>query len=579
VRIPDVGNGNKALVKFIEQTIADCTVSMGDRSMRARRLRQWLALGSSDGSVAMYNKLPGYLDRAAGLIFSPAELRYLLEFDTGQPKEVLAQASVAAKYLTKKVEGCDADVVFNTSLPDALLLGGIVLKCQWTPQGGKVRAIPPWQFGVMRDDVNGLDEQEAMVEINVISKQELWRRILASGIAQPDKVYKAAISDAKRRTNSSDADTYFHQVMIATQGSPVNANGVDTNQPGGLVDLASDPLISNLAPSLPDEMIILYELTVVDDQTKDYTTIQYVNPGIVLAPKLRRKNFFVPQMHPYILVQPGFRTGYFWGKSYLSNLLMLQDKLRERTQDFSRLMAMQYDRLLMFKGNTSITDEAYENFRHAGYISGDPTMDVKDLTPQIPKEAMEEMQFILEAMNDVSGQPATIRGEGDQSVRSNVQAKTLTKTGTPQIRDMSLLVERQCAEMGYKFLKMLAQADATQLAAAEAESDVLGFTLAQLPDDARVVVDSHSTSPVFEEDNMSRAAFLLKAGAIDAMTLLDMVNVPARDLLQARLKDQIEQQQQIQATLMKEAEKLTAAEQAAKNGQNISKITGAKLGQ
>jgi len=576
MRIPDTGGGQKALIKFAEDLIEACSISLGDRAMRARRLRQWRALGSADGSVATYNKLPGFIDRAAGLIFSPAELRYLLEFDTGQPAPVLQQADIAAKYLTKKVEGADADVIFNTCLPDALLLGSMILKVQHVHGKGKVRAIPPWQFGVFRDDVNGLDEQEAMLEINVISKQELWRRILQSGIPNPDKVYQQALTDAKKKTNSSDADTYFHQVLIATQGAPVNTSGVDTNQPGGLVDLASDPIVSQLAPSLPDEMIILYELTVVDDSTGDYTTIQYINPGIVLAPRLKRRNFFVPQLHPYVLVQPIFSMGYFWGRSYISNMIMLQDKLRERFADFSRLMSMQYDRLIMFKGNTQISDEMYENFRQAGYISGDPTMDAKDLTPEIPRAAMEELQFVLEALNDVSGQPATIRGEGESGVRSNVQAKTLTKTGTPQIRDMSLLVERQCADMGYKFFKLLAQTDATQLAAAASEEEIPGFVLAQLPEDVRVVVDSHSTSPVFEEDNLNKAAFLLKAGAIDPATVLDMTNTPARDLLQARLKAREQEKQQIQAALLQDAQKREAALQAQKTGKDINGLTGGK---
>ena len=48
-------------------------------------------------------------------------------------------------------------------------------------------------------------------------------------------------------------------------------------------------------------------------------------------------------------------------------------------------------------------------------------------------------------------------------------------------------------------------------------------------------MDSHSSSPVFVEDQKQTAVALLKVGAIDQSTLLDMFDPPNLQELQAKL--------------------------------------------
>ncbi len=524
------------------QVVQDCMVSRNDRAMKARRLRMWRYLGASDGSIALYNKLNNHIIRLSSFLFAPGDLRYLLEYDIKVPSPQLTQAEAAAKVLTKKVEAAGLDMVFSHAVEENELYGSSVIKLGWGNRGLKGHIVFPWSFGVLREDVADLDDQEAMCEINYLSGAEFWR--LIQHLPDAADVLKRAKAYAKRKTNTSDADTYFHQVLIASQGQPVDTSGLSLPEPpGGMVDLAADPLVGVIAPRVLEDTFQVYELTVLDDSIGDYITVQLIEPDILITPRLRRKNLFVQGLHPYVLVQTNHQEGYIWGRSSLVDLMMLQDLLRERLQDIRRLMGMQYDRLMAIVGGSGITAERYSQFRSSGYASFEQGTELKDLTPPMPADAFLEVKTILEMMNDVGGTPPILRGEGDPGVRAGTHAKQLTKTASPVLRDKSIKVERQCGEMGFKCLRLLQEKWPTALTTDDGQE----FLLSQLPEDLRVVVDSHSSSPLFEEDTLQKALILEKAGAIDPMTLLDIVRLPMQDLLKERLAADIQKKQEFVA--------------------------------
>lgn len=80
------------------------------------------------------------------------------------------------------------------------------------------------------------------------------------------------------------------------------------------------------------------------------------------------------------------------------------------------------------------------------------------------------------------------------------------------------------------------------------------FLLSQLPDDMKVVVDSHSSSPVYSEDNMKLAFGLAKAGAIDGADLIMLTHPQHEDILIQRAKAR----EAAQAQLLKEHPELLA---------------------
>jgi len=103
-------------------------------------------------------------------------------------------------------------------------------------------------------------------------------------------------------------------------------------------------------------------------------------------------------------------------------------------------------------------------------------------------------------------------------------------------------VERQCAEWGEFNFRMLQAKDA-EVQALDKKGG--SFVLSQLPDDAKVVVDSHTSSPVYQEDAERKAFLLQKAGAIDAADLIMLTHPPHEDILRSRAKEREEAQQKL----------------------------------
>lgn len=104
------------------------------------------------------------------------------------------------------------------------------------------------------------------------------------------------------------------------------------------------------------------------------------------------------------------------------------------------------------------------------------------------------------------------------------------------MRDRALLVERQCVEDGDFCLKM-EQAKNAEVMVYDSEGQKKGsFLLKQLPDNARVSVDSHTASPAFQEDAERKAFNLARLGAIDHADLIMLTHPPHEDTLVQRAK-------------------------------------------
>lgn len=309
------------------------------------------------------------------------------------------------------------------------------------------------------------------------------------------------------------------------------------------MQLNNDPNYAIVGPDIAVDMIRMHELWVQDE--KDYTTIQIIEPDIMIAPRFKRSNLLIPgdnhsMLHPYTLIQPNEVQGYIWGRSEVVDLIEPQGLLSTWCDDIKRLFGLQIDKILGFAGFDGLTDETYDQMRGAGYFNGPPGATINDLTPKFPPESLPMLQFVIQIMDQLGGFDGALSGKGEPGVRAGSHAQMLLKTASPRLRDRSLLVERQCASAADLRLSIMEAKDARNYWVDGSTMETIEkstFQLGDLPDDRRVSVDSHSSSPIFADDHTQLIGQGLSLGIIDGEYAIDHLPFPEKDKAKTSLRE------------------------------------------
>lgn len=554
-----------ALIRFANDMIETCMESAKIRATECRIINAIVETGRTDGTRSKINLLYNDIDRLKSYLYSSTNLRFTLDFENDYPESIYQQGGVVARGLTRDWERNNIDVKFGQGVFESLKYGASILK-QWTELDGDEvsfckKLTAPWNFGVYTEDENDLSKQEVQCERMYLTMPEVWQRIWRLPGAQD--LMKRIRSHARSGESAYNTNSYFHQILSVSQ---INASGnVNSNPPpGGIVDLANNTNYSIMSPTVAVDRVIMHELWVKGE--KDYVTIQVIEPDIIITPYrrdgvvMKMQNLLVPgdmqtSRHPYTLIQPNPVEGYLWGRSELADLVAPQMLLSMTTDDATRLLGIQVDKLIGYEGVDGMTDEMYDKMHGAGWVSapaGGGT--IKDLTPQFPPHLLEMIKFYIEQINHLGGFTDLMQGKGESGVRAGSHAGTLLKTGSPRLRDAALLVERQCATAADLTLCLKTAKDGDRYwTRADTLEDIekSSFQLGDLPGDRRVAVDSHSSSPIFEDDHRQEVAWLVKIGAMSPEDAIDYSSLPNKQRLKerarAREKAKAEQAEQLKA--------------------------------
>jgi hypothetical protein len=553
-----VPDKERDILAFANELIEQCRVSVGMRSAYYRLMNAIAETGRYDGTKSLINLLFRHLDRTASHLYSPVELKFTMDFERPYPKFVYDRAAEVGKVVTRQWERSNTDILFGRGVFEALKYGACIPK-QWpeldhTERDGtevfkyKAKLVMPWNFGVYREDENDINEQEALCETMTLTLPEVWRRIWR--LPKAEKLLERIRSHARRGEAGSEPTSFFHQVLSTSQIN-TGVQGMTQPVPGGIVQLNNDPNYAIMGPVVAADVVQMHELWVKDEH--DYTTIQLIEPDILIAPLMKRSNLLIKdsRLQPYRLIQPNEVTNWFWGRSELVDMIEPQGLLSSWCDDFRRLVGMQVDKLIGFTGETGITDELYAQFRLAGYLNLGAGADIKDVTPKIPPELLPAIKWLIETVNQLGGFPNIMQGQGEQGVRAGVHASTLLKTASPTLRDRALLVERQCAIMADLTLQIREAKDASHywIKADQPIKDVedTKFLLSELPDDWRITVDSHSSSPIFSDENQQLVFGAHARGVVDAEYVIDNTNLPNKEVAKLRLREKEKKQAELLA--------------------------------
>lgn len=550
-----VPSGKKETLALANQLIEQCRVSVGVRSAYYRMLNAIAETGRYDGTKSLINMLYKHLDRTKSHLFSNIELKFAIDSDRPQPRKTLDRMAEGAKILGRTWERNGTGTTFQSGVFEALKYGACIHK-QWVEMEGPENNIPvyldklvmPWNFGVYREDENRLDRQEVLCETITETLPGVWKRICH----MPDaaKLFERIKTHAQSGQSSADPQSFFHQVLSTSQ---LDTSSSQTTRPGGIMQLNHDPSYSVMGPIIAPETVQMHELWVKD--TEDYTTIQLIEPDILIAPLYKKANLLIngSRLQPFRLIQPNVVVNWFWGRSELVDLVEPQALLSSWCDDVRRLFGLQVDKLLGFSGETNITDEIYGQFRQSGYVNIGQGAKIEDVTPKFPPEALPMLKFLIETINTLGGFPSIMQGQGDSGVRANDHAQTLMKTASPTLRDRSLLVEFQCAASAdLTFELMQAKDERKYWLKAEKPTDVeeTQFLLAELPEDLRVTVDSHSSSPIFSEENTQLIFAAARLGYVTGDYVLDNMPFPNKEIAKNQLKEKEQKQADFMQNLM-----------------------------
>lgn len=537
----EISGDNKKLTRQALDWIEECRQSQASRTAYCRSVNQIVETGRNTGPKALLNLLPFLLDRFASHLFSPTELQFTIDYENIYPKNVLEFAKVGARLLSRHWERSNTDMTFSRGVYEAGKYGACILK-QWPQEEGERRTpvyhkrlVMPWQFGVGREDENELGKQSMMCETVLMTMPEVWRRIYM--LPDADKLYKRIETHSMRGLMGDTPNSFFHQVLSSSQINTSGQGGATI--PGGVVSLTSDANYQILEPQIGTNTVRMHELWVQGE--KDYCTIQIIEPDILVSPIFNRSNLFIKDsgLHPYTLIQMNEVSGYFWGKSEISDVVEAQGLLATTADDMKRMLGVQIDKLLGFSGYDGLADELYDQGRSAGYFNMPAGATVNDITPAWV-DVLPIMKYLVESINMQSGFPEIMQGRGEPGVRAGVHADTLLKTGSPTLRDRSLLVERQCASAADKTFSLIEAKDGKTYwfdGETPKKAEESSFILGDIPDDRRISVDSHSSSPIFADDHRQLVAEGAKLGVVGPHAIIDLLPFPQKALLHAELTE------------------------------------------
>lgn len=557
----ELPTGEAELTAFANDLIERCRVSVGMRTAYYRLLNAIYETGRYDGTKSLINTLPNHITRLAGMLYSPVELKFSMDFTNPYPAREIDRAKEAAKLLSRRwgTPGANSDILWGRGVVAGLKLGAAFLKqwaeTEWEDTVYHQKLVMPWQLGVYREDENDLNKQEAIVETSALTMPEVWRRIYHMPNAR--ELFAKIKQNASTGNSSGAPDSFFHQVLSASQIN-TGVQSMTTPVPGGVVQLNNDPNYAVMGPTVAVDTVKFHELWVKGED--DYVTIQIIEPDILIAPLFKKSNLLgVKRKQPYRIIQPNESDNWIWGRSELVDLIEPQMLLSVWADDLKRLYGLQVDKVLAFSGSGAISDERYAQFRAAGYIDMEQGAAVNDLTPEIPAQALPLLNWLMQTINMIAGFPPVMQGQGETGVRAGVQLNALLKTASPTQRDRALLVERQLADAADLSFRLQRAKDPKFYwtdGSSPKQAEETKFLLADIPDDFRVTVDSHSSSPIFSDETTQLIFQARKIGDVDGEYMIDNLPFPNKEVAKAALRRKAESAAAERKTLLEKTQQM-----------------------
>ena len=550
--------------KFVRELVDQCTVSQRTRIQRGQTYQNFALYGAEQPQgAAIFNKTWTYLGDLQSLMYSPATLRFNIA-DPDNPNVInMAKGRSAAARLRTLYRQSETDTGLSMGTFWGLVKGKAFVKQDWKRGLLSPTIVQPEAMGVLNEGYDKLDEDmEAFCFSSLLTPYQFARLVWD----RRNKDY--LIIESKRYLSNFAKDDYSlsnaSQPMQVVVGGlyPYQPAGQGSNTNRGIVDwLASpNPMIDT---KMAASMLRLDELWVWDDDREDWATFQIVGEKMLIFgdvftankmawnPQTGKEARYLKGQHPYREICPNPVSNYFWGRSEVINIMLLQYALNQRLNGINRLLRKQEDPPKKFTGTAGVNQQVLSRFNKPGGYWSDtnPNAKLEELVPTIPADLWNDFHEIERMFDEMGGLPPVARGRGEAGVRGAGHAETLIRMATPRLKDSSLLIERDVEGVAALSLDLAkAHSDKALYAwvdpAAAGEIEMpkeipkglvapvpgtvpIVFRMADLDEDLTVSVDSHSSSPAFQQEARQLIFDLVKISAYspsDAVERLDVTD-------------------------------------------------------
>ena len=503
--------------EFFRDIIYKCEVSLNSRKVDYASLRNWYLFGNGpDEAPALYNKIFPHLDQVTSFLYSAETTRFSINLGASVPDNEHRKIPTLTKSLNNEWLNSNADQVFSTATTWALVYGTTYVKLIIN-NGIHPYMVEPGCVGVLREDITYTDRQEALIQKYYITKSELYTRLYSH--PNRDKIIQRMNSMPHERTEIANG----LERIIISQSNPTIYGNVNLDLAGG----------NRYKAEVSEDTVEMTELWIWDDEAADYRVVTKADPDIIIYERSGEEMFMKGEL-PFIQICPNPLYDYYWGASEVQRLIYLQELRNRRMTEILDLLSKQVSPPTALIGFTGILDE--KNFalnRAGGLLSTDmPNAKVEKLAPTMPPDLFTEMREIDAMFEEASGVGNVLQGKGEAGVRSAGHASQLARLGSSRVKKRALIIEDSLEKLATLYLKCMQLYDDTHLK----DTHGVPFIAEQFTKEFTVKVDGHSNSPIFTEDTRTLAFNLLKAGAIDKKSLLDLIEPPMKEELLERLK-------------------------------------------
>ena len=508
--------------------VADCFASRHDRKARYDILRNWFLYGNAKAQQPVeYNKIFSHIDLLGSFLFSGETTTFTIAIP--KTDEAIYPFEIEkAKLLTPRVNemwhDSNTDVIFNDALTWALVFDTMIMK--FVPKGkGQFAsyAVRPYSFGVLREDISTISDQEAMAHEFFMTESELRRKIAFMGPKEQEDI----LSCLKKPEDEKEQNL----VPDGVQTLIINSTNSETGEVTGQVNITS-LMMNKFEPVISEDGVLCYELWVYDDDLKDYRKVVMVGGEKILHDS--EKNTFLDGEVPFVKICPNEMDDYFWGRSEQMYLIPLQEWINTRIPQIKLILSKLADPPTASWG---MTEKHLEALRWAGGIasSSDPASvgKVEKYYPTGSQELFKELQMIEQMFNEISGIREIQKGGGEPGVRAMGHAEMLAKLGSTRVKKKAAILEDATEKYATLILKCIREYDPTYFKTEKGTT----FVAKQISVNAEVKVDAHSSSPIFIQEHKETAMTLFKAGAYDKEDLIDAMRIQNADVVKSKLKE------------------------------------------